>query len=381
MQSHHEAVTRVSNGIMGFFYRVFTSVNVEGPDLDAEMVQQHPHMIVSTHRSHIDYFLGGLTLFFKGFKHMRFAAGDNLTRLPYIGPRFKAFGAFSVSREIAFERNYVKNLSHRVVSMMEHKEAVIVFPEGGRSYSGSTLEVKNGILGAAVLLQAKMPQEDVLLLPMAVSYECPPDARYFGMLLAGKKFRKRTQPFLKRVLGNALYFGADILAFGPFILAPRFGRTYGAVFVDYEEPVSVRSLIDIEANKAQDAKDEFFAHRASMQRVAEVMHRRFMTLFRMLPQHLLAVVLREGGGPMTAAQAAEAMAPLVEKLQAAGANLKSITPLSPAAIVEAGTAGLLRLGAVKAKRGVLSVKKESILDYCAAPVRDACTLIVAEQRS
>jgi glycerol-3-phosphate O-acyltransferase len=380
MHSHHEAVARVADNLIGFFNRVFTEVNVEGPALDPLSVQRHPHMLVCTHRSHIDYFLGGLTLFAKGFKNMRFAAGGNLTRLPYIGPRFKAFGAFTVEREIAFERNYVKNLCNCVVSMMDNHEAVIVFPEGGRSYSGGTLEVKNGILGASVLLQARNPREEVLLLPMAISYECPPDARYFSMLLAGKKLRKRTQPFYKRLLGNLLYYGADILAFVPFCLATKLRRTYGAVYIDYEEPVPVCSLVDIEANKASETKDEFFAHRVAMQKVGDAMQHRFLTLFRILPQHLLAVILLDGG-PMTASQAAHAAASLVEKLRVARVNLKSIDPLSPSAIVEQGVKGLLRLGAIKSGGGVLSVKKASVLDYCASPARDACALIASGERS
>jgi glycerol-3-phosphate O-acyltransferase len=200
------------------------------------------------------------------------------------------------------------------------------------------------------------------------------------MLLAGKKLRKRTQPFLKRLLGNVLYYGADILAFVPFCLATKFRRTYGAVFIDYEEPLPVRAIVDIEANKASETKDEFFAYRVAMQKVGDELRRRFLTLFRILPQHLLAVILLEGG-PMTAAQAALAVAPLVEKLRGGRVNLKSIDPLSSSAIVEQGMKGLLRLGAIKKGGGVLSVKKPAMLDYCASPARDACALAASGERS
>ena len=357
----------VSGGIDRFFRRVFTSVTVEGPEFDMQEFQRHAHMLVSTHRSHVDYFLAGYVMIFRGIKNLRFAAGGNLTRLPYIGPLFRGFGAFTVEREIAFERDYVKKLCTGVAEMMENKEAVIVFPEGGRSYSGATLEVKSGILGAAVLAQARRPAENVELLPMAISYEYPPDAPWFSLLLKGKRLRKRSQPFLKRVLGNIFYFGADILAFVPFLSARRTGRTYGKAYLDYDAPVSVRSLVDVEADADADAKDDFFKYRASMQRLAHLMHERFQALFRLLPQHLLAAVVREKNA-VTPAEAEKLLPPLLETLRKAGRNLKSLETCTPAEIVAQGQKNLLRLKALSRKDGVLFVRKKAMLDYCSAPV-------------
>ncbi|MGA2505875.1 MAG: 1-acyl-sn-glycerol-3-phosphate acyltransferase [Chitinispirillaceae bacterium] len=367
MQSYHQSVMDVSVGIDRFFKQTFTSVTAEGPPLDPQEIQRHPHMIVSTHRSHVDYFLAGHMLIFKGFKNLRFAAGGNLTRLPYIGPRFRGFGAFTVEREMAFERDYVKKLCNGVVSMMENREAVIVFPEGGRSYSGATLEVKTGILGAAVLLQARCPAEDVLLLPMAISYEYPPDVPWFNMLLAGKKLRKRTQPFLKRMLGTVFYFGADILAFAPFMTARSMGRKYGAVYIDYDAPVAVRSLVTMEPNNTSGSSDDFFIYRASMQQLAKTMRRRFLALFRLLPLHLLASIIgREMA--ITSAQAEKCVPELLASLRTAGRNLKSVEQRTPSEIIELGKQQLLRLKALTQNDGLLSVRKKAVLDYFSAPV-------------
>jgi 1-acyl-sn-glycerol-3-phosphate acyltransferase len=369
MQSYHEEVLSVAHGIGRFFGKTFTASVVEGPPLDAQKLQKQPHMIVCTHRSHTDYFLAGYTLIALKVRNLRFAAGSNLTKLPYIGRRFRAFGAFDVEREMAFERDYVKKLCYRVMDMMEKRDAVMVFPEGGRSYSGATLEVKSGILGAAALLQARRPSEDVLLLPMAISYEYPPDVPWFGLLLRGKKFRKRTQPFFKRLLGSLFYFGADILAFVPFLLAPRTGRTYGAVYVDYDAPVAVRSLITIKPDTAIAGKDEFFAHRDTMLQLAKIMRQRFLALFRILPQHLLASLVREKTS-LTLSDAEKLLPPLIDSLRAAGRNLKSVEGHTPAEIVVQGTKPLLRLKAVSQKDKTLTIRKKPIIDYCAAPVLD-----------
>jgi 1-acyl-sn-glycerol-3-phosphate acyltransferase len=369
MVSPHEAVKNVSNNVDRFLRSVFTSITVEGPNLDAQEIQRHPHMFVSTHRSHVDYFLAGWMLFFQGFKNMRFAAGSNLTKLPWIGPRFRAFGAFTVEREKTFERNYVQNLCNQVIGMMEKKEAVILFPEGGRSYSGATQELKNGILGAAVLLQARRPSEDVYLIPTTTSYECPPDAPWFDLLLKGKKLRKRNNIFFNRLLGNAYYFGADLLAFMPFAMGRRTGRTYGAVFVDHDAPLAVRSLCDLKSLEDADAKDEFFRHRAAMQKVGQVMRERFLALFRLLPLHVLAALLT-ANGPLSAAQSVALIPGLLEQLHGRRRNLKSLEPLTPHDIVAKGKEQLLRLGAVHIKGGVLFEKAGPLLRYCAAPVFD-----------
>jgi len=248
---------------------------------------------------------------------------------------------------------------------------VIVFPEGGRSYSGATLEVKSGILGAAVLSQAQHPAEDVLLLPMAISYEWPPDASWFGLLLKGKKLRKRTQPFFKRLLGNILYFGADILAFGPFMLAPTTGKKYGKVFIDYGAPLPVRALLDLEADKATGTGDDFFLHRASMQKLGHLMHEQFVALYRLLPHHLLAAVLHDTpAAGISQAQAEKLVQPLCETLRAAGRNLKSVGHLTMSEIVRQGRQHLLRCKAISPGGTLCTVRNKRVIDYCAAPVLD-----------
>jgi glycerol-3-phosphate O-acyltransferase len=256
--------------------------------------------------------------------------------------------------------------------MMANHEAVIVFPEGGRSYSGSMLEVKNGVLGAAILLQAQRPDEEVFLLPMAISYECPPDVPWFDLLLSGKKLRRRTNPFFKRLLGNIFYFGADILAFGPFFFGQRWGKKpYGRVYIDYGTPFSVREAVNIGANRTPTNRgDAFFEHRGSMQKLAGIMQQRFCALYRILPMHLVAFLLHDAAS-LAGEEAAPRIAPLLDALRKAGRNLKSIDLLqSPDRIVAEGQRQLLRLKAVTLEKGVMTVRKKTIVAYYAAPVID-----------
>jgi 1-acyl-sn-glycerol-3-phosphate acyltransferase len=367
-KEYHGEVASVIGGVIAHLEKVFSKVHVDGPALDAAEVQRSPLMFVSTHRSHVDYFLVGSYFVRMGFRNLRFAAGDNLTKLPWIGPRFLAFGAFSVSRDSGFERNYVRNLCAKVVSMLQEGDAVLVFPEGGRSYSGAMLDIRGGILNAALMTQAANPEKDVYLLPAAVSYECPPDVPHFPLLLKGKKFRKKPTNFFKKALGSIYYFGADIAAFGPFMTAKFFRRgRYGAAYMDYGTPVSVRSLVDLEANRVTDARDEFAAHRASLDIVGEKIRKLLSSMYRVLPVHIVSAAIKSGtGADFLTAGAGRAK----ESLSSEGRNCKTIEAMTPEEIVKAGMAQLLKLKAIKTARGTgkITVRKPHIIDYFAAAV-------------
>jgi 1-acyl-sn-glycerol-3-phosphate acyltransferase len=370
-RNYHTEVANVIGGVIAHLEKAFTKVHIDGPPLDPADVQKSPLMFVSTHRSHVDYFMVGSYFVRMGFRNLRFAAGDNLTKLPWIGPKFLAFGAFSVSRDAGFERHYVRNLCNQVVTMLENGDAILVFPEGGRSYSGAMLEIKGGILNAALMLQAANPDRDVYLLPTAVSYECPPDVPLFPLLLKGKKMRKKPNNFIKRILGSLYYFGADIMVFGPFMLAKRLGRgRYGAAYMDYGTPVSVRSLVDLEANRVKGARDEFAAHRASLDIVGEKMHRLFVSIYRILPVHIVSSIIRDGGDG-TGKVALEAGAEWFKRtLNEMGRNCKTLNTMTVEEIVKTGMRQLLKLKAitVEPSEGKVRVCKQHIIDYFAATI-------------
>jgi len=369
MENHHTQVAEVSTGIKNFFNKVFSRVHIEGPELNAQEIQKSPVMIISTHRSHVDYFFVGNNLFQMGFKNLRFAAGDNLTKLPWIGPRFRAFGAFTVSRDKGFERNYVRKLCTDVIKMLEERDAVLVFPEGGRSYSGSMLEIKGGVLNAALLSQAADLTRDVYLLPVAVSYDCPPDVPFFPLLLKGKNYRKKSNNIFKRMLGNIYYFGADIIAFVKFFLAKRLWYSYGSIYMDYQAPISVKSMVDLEANRIEGARDEFSAHRASLDKVSEQIHSTFISLYRVLPIHIISAALKTSGGKAVwIAELENSGRKFKAGAQKAGQNCKTLHNLTDAQIAKEGLNQLRKLKAVRVRRGKVTVLKEHIVNYFSAAV-------------
>jgi len=364
-KEYHRQIASVETAVNNFFERNFTETHIDGPELDPEEIQKSPVMFVSTHRSHVDYFLAGISFFKMGFRNIRFAAGDNLTKLPYIGPRFLAFGAFAVSRDGGFERNYVRNLCAQVVKMLEDGDAVLVFPEGGRSYTGAMLDIKGGVLNAALITQAANPGRDVYLLPAALSYEYPPDVPFFQTLLKGKKLRKKPNNIFKRLLGDVYYFGADIMAFAPLMLKFT-SRKRGAAYMDYGAPVSVRSLVDLEANRVKNARDEFSAHRVSLDIVGEQIRKMLVSIYRVLPIHVISSVLKAHGGSIAAADIDSAAEKVKAQAVESGRNCKTIGDMTAPEIVKAGLNQLRGLKAVLVRNGKITVLKDNITNYFAA---------------
>jgi 1-acyl-sn-glycerol-3-phosphate acyltransferase len=366
---YHKAVDKVTITLAWFFVRAFSKIQVDRTGCDLESLKDSMVMVVSTHRSQADYFFFGWKLFEMGVKYLRIAAGDNLTGLPVIGKMFRSFGAFSVSRDMAFRKGYVRKLCGDVAAMMEAGEPILVFPEGGRSYGGNMLEPKGGILLSAILAQARNPDKKVLLLPAAVSYEYLPELPYFDMLGKGKEMRKKSNNPLTRLIGSLLYFGADIIAFGKLILRTRLGLTQGEAYIDLGIPVCINDIVDIKANFNAAARDEMSGHQASRHIVSKWIYRTFQSLYRLLPEHVVAGVLKENQS-VTKQTAMGPVREIVKRLREQKRNTKSLDSLTEDQILAVGLKQLRHVKAVSLRGGAVQIRKQSIIDYFAAALAE-----------
>jgi 1-acyl-sn-glycerol-3-phosphate acyltransferase len=363
MKSYHQVLIRTATPADRFTRQIFDTVCCEGPPLGATGVLDSPTMIVSSHRSHMDYILLGIHCSQLGFRNLRFAAGDNLTSMPYVGRRFTALGAFPVRRSRATSRQYVLELCDQVVAMIEDGDNVIVFPEGGRSYGGAMMEMKTGLVAANVIAQHRSPHKEHYYLPVTVSYEVLPEIRYFGWLAKGRRLRRGPARLVRRATGNLLYYGADLAAFARLGLAPRLGVRYGGVYLDYGEPIRIGAIVDIERIQASEAKHDLFAHKAAVKRVGEEIHRQLTRLYRLLPMHVVAHVLKCGH---TQREDITARIPeTIGRLQRQNRNCKTIAALSDTELFELGTTQLRNLDAIQLRNGTISMARAEIVDYCA----------------
>ena len=367
MKSYDRNVKNVAQDVHTFFYNTYNAIHISGPALDVKELQHSGLMITAAHRSMVDYYLLGMLMHDFGIGNLRFAAGDNLTRLPIIGPKFRAFGAFTIDRDLGFNRSYIKQLCDRVVAMIEDNDNIIVFPEGGRSYHGNMMELKGGVLAAAVVAQAHNPQKKIYILPITFSYERIYELPYFTLLEKGKNFRKRANPILKRLLGHAYYFGADIIAVLRYLCSCKLGRKQGDIFIDYGTPILVNDLVDITAHVSPHAQNDIFAHKKSIQLLGNALRQKLVTLYRLLPMHVAAYCLNKRPARLLT-DLQHAISTIVGQLTQQKRNTKSLQPLTAKEILDTGIRQLSFYRAISIRDGTVHILKPSIIDYFAASI-------------
>lgn len=365
MKEYHKNLHKASLKADLFLNRIFSSIEVSLPDIPSEELSKYPTMVVSSHRSHMDYILIGIELDKAGMKNLRFAAGDNLTNMPYVGKVFRSWGAFSVYRAQAMKRSYISKLSQQVVGMLEDGDNIIVFPEGGRSYKGNMMDIKGGIIAANIFAQHSSPGNTYNFLPIAISYERLPEILYFNMLKKGKALLKDKPGIIGRLIGNFYYFGADLFAFAKFLSAPKFKRKYGHVYIDIGKPIAVSDITDVQKNFNSSMKSEFAAHKVALQESSIRIKSEIAKLYRLLPMHFVAKVLKEKN-VCKRLEAARAVDKIIKSIDPAEYNLKSVSNLSAAEIVRIGIRQLKYTNSVRTLRKNISVKNESFINYYAA---------------
>jgi 1-acyl-sn-glycerol-3-phosphate acyltransferase len=365
MKSYHSAVNKVHTSVRRFLEKAFNPFETTGPDLSKIGAPGDGVFVVSTHRSHADYFIMGTIMHERGVPNLRFAAGDNLTTMPIIGPAFTSWGAFTVARDNSLQRSYVRNLCEQVVGMLLDGDSILVFPEGGRSYGGGMMDIKSGITAAGILAQSRNPGRTIWFVPATVSYERTPELGFFPMVKAGKNLRKPGRNTIQRMIGSLLYFGGDLLPAALFFILPRFGFRYGSVNVDYGAPIKLTDLVDLEAHRDPKARDDFSAHRGTMQVLSGKLFDRLKALYRILPAHVVASALLDRGA-QTVEQAVALCPEIVAGLKAAGRNCTTIEPLDTARLVALGAATLKAVGALRLHNGTFQIRKAWLVQYYAS---------------
>lgn len=367
MKEYHKILQKAARPTELFMQKTFRNVVADGPPLSPRQMDTDPTMLVCTHRSHLDYVLLGMTFHKMGLNNLRFAAGDNLTLLPYAGKKFRSYGAFTVYRARSHRRSYIFELTQQVVQMLNNRDNIIVFPEGGRSYDGSMMAMKSGILAANILAQHRNPERRFVYLPVAISYERFPELFYFDILQHGRDLRAKKADMLTRIRGNMYYFGADLFAFMKFLTAHKFGIQYGDVFIDYGEPIAVNDIVDLKGNYAPHARNEFLAHKVSIQRAGEAIREQLLCLYRILPMHVVAAIVKETG-PTTPLEIQHRIPDVVAALVKNKRNCKSLHALADRAILEKGIAQLAFAKAIIQNGKLIHPKKNKILHYYAASI-------------
>lgn len=368
MKDYNTTIKNASKTVDLFLKKTFLNISFTGPPIKEKVLNSNPIMIVCSHRSHLDYILLGVELYKAGLKDLRFAAGDNLTHMPYIGKKFRSWGAYTVYRARAQSREYIRQLCYDVIHMLNNNNKIIVFPEGGRSYNGNMMNMKHGFISANIFAQHRSPEKQFYFLPVSISYEKIPELAYFDLLQKGKKLKKGKENIVKRIKGNIYYFGADLLAFAKFIIAHKFGINYGKVFIDYGTPISINDIIDLNKHFIPGMRNEFAAHKITINKIGEEIKNRLESLYRILPMHVLAVILGEKES-CTISTAVKGVPAIMDTIHKQKLNSKSLQHLSHQEIIEQGIQQLKFSKAIQITGKKIIIKHPQFIKYYAATIK------------
>ncbi|XP_077076651.1 dihydroxyacetone phosphate acyltransferase [Siphateles boraxobius] len=217
------------------FKRLFRSVcvNEEGIQRLQQAVQEHPVVLLPSHRSYMDFLMMSYLLYMYDLPLPVIAAGMDFMSMKFIGEMLRMSGAFFIRRSFGGDKLYWAVFSEYVKTMLRNGYAPIeFFLEGTRSRTCKSLTPKTGLLNIVMEPFFKGELFDVNLVPVSISYErILEESLYARELLGVPKPKESTSGLLKarRVLSE----------------------DYGSMHVYFGHPVSLRSLAEGKIDRSQ----------------------------------------------------------------------------------------------------------------------------------
>ncbi|HEY7725604.1 MAG TPA: 1-acyl-sn-glycerol-3-phosphate acyltransferase [Anaeromyxobacteraceae bacterium] len=207
-----------------FFRRTYDSVEVDAKGLARvkRAAAEAPLVLCPSHKSHVDYLCLSWLFYESGLTPPHIAAGVNLAFWPF-GRIARMGGAFFIRRSVRGDRVYTAVLRAYVKRLLADRFPQEFFPEGGRSRTGKLLFPRTGLFSMEVDAWLDGAAPDVLFVPVAIDYEELMEARSHAQELAGGEKSKESL--------RGLWKARSVLT-----------RRYGRLYVQFEEPVSLREL-------------------------------------------------------------------------------------------------------------------------------------------
>ncbi|KAG8516637.1 Dihydroxyacetone phosphate acyltransferase [Galemys pyrenaicus] len=208
------------------FKQIFSKVcvNEEGIQKLQRAIQEHPVVLLPSHRSYIDFLMLSFLLYNYDLPLPVIAAGMDFLGMKVIGEMLRMSGAFFMRRTFGGNRLYWAVFSEYVKTMLRNGYAPVeFFLEGTRSRSSKTLTPKLGLLNIVMEPFFKREVFDTYLVPISISYDkILEETLYAYELLGVPKPKESTTGLLKarRILSE----------------------NFGSVHVYFGDPVSLRSL-------------------------------------------------------------------------------------------------------------------------------------------
>ncbi|XP_070843672.1 dihydroxyacetone phosphate acyltransferase [Chaetodon trifascialis] len=208
-------------------------VNEEGIQRLQQAIQEHPVVLLPSHRSYMDFLLMSYILYTYDLALPVIAAGMDFMGMKFVGEMLRMSGAFFIRRSFGGDKLYWSVFSEYVKTMLKNGFAPVeFFLEGTRSRTSKSLTPKLGLLNIVMDPFLKGDVFDVCLVPVSISYErILEEALYARELLGVPKPKEST---------SGLFKARKVLS-----------EDYGSIHVYFGQPVSVRSLAEDKVNRSQ----------------------------------------------------------------------------------------------------------------------------------
>jgi glycerol-3-phosphate O-acyltransferase len=218
---------------------IFEGMNIDTKGLSKvrEMAKKGPLVLIPCHKSHLDYLILSYLFHHNQMPCPHIAAGKNLSFWP-LGTIFRGGGAFFIRRTFKGAKLYSEIFSAYIEKLINEGFNIEFFIEGGRSRTGKLLGPKYGILTQIIDAFMQSEQEDLILVPIYIGYDRVLEEKsYLKELSGGEKTPENMKGLLK---------------------ARKFlNKKYGKVYVNFNEPISLKGLIEnTDFKKNQESKKE-----------------------------------------------------------------------------------------------------------------------------
>ncbi len=255
------------------FQKVFEGMVVEDSEFQKmrELAKTKPVAWVPCHRSHLDYLVLPYALFTHDMVTPHVVAGINLAFWP-MGYFLRTGGAFFIRRSFRNDPLYALCLKKYVEHLLKSRYNVMFFIEGTRSRSGKMLAPAYGILKMVMETVEKNHVDDIILAPVAISYdEIPEQGSYSKELAGGEKTKESAGELIK----------------SRRIVKRKFGRVY----VKLGEPLSAREALSNAGMSATPLEGDEQANMLPLQKTAFQLSKRITDVTPITPKALLSSVL------------------------------------------------------------------------------------------
>lgn len=213
------------NKVVNFiFKKVFNGISfdAEGFKHLREASLQAPVVIVSAHKSHMDYLIISSLCYRNKIMPPHIVAGANLRFFP-MGKIFRRCGAFFMRRSFRGLNLYAVIFKQYIKTLVSEGYPIEFFIEGGRTRTGKLMFPKLGILKYLTDAVDEGYSKDLMLIPVTINYErVLEETSYSGELKGKEKKKESTISFVQ---------SRSLLK-----------RNYGHVHMSLNKPVSLAEL-------------------------------------------------------------------------------------------------------------------------------------------